>query len=75
MLRAVLIGMAAIVVPATCDAADIAAGKAVFQRCLNLGRFLRDPSKGGPGSRMAFPGIKDEKALADLLAYLHQAAQ
>ncbi len=28
-----------------------------------------------PGNRMAFPGIKDDKQIADLLAYLHQATQ
>jgi len=40
-----------------------------------LGRFLRDPKGALPGNRMAFPGIKDDEELADLLAYLKQATQ
>lgn len=36
-----------------------------------LRKFLRDPQGFIPGNRMGFPGIKDDKALADLLAYLH----
>lgn len=41
----------------------------------SLSRYLRDPKSFIPGDRMAFPGIKDETQLADLLAYLHQATQ
>ena len=40
-----------------------------------LAQYLRDPAKFIAGNRMAFPGIKDEQQIADLLAYLHQAAQ
>jgi cytochrome c len=40
-----------------------------------LTKYLRDPKAVAPGGKMAFPGIKDDKQLADLLAYLHQAAQ
>lgn len=40
----------------------------------SLTRFLRDPKDAVPGNRMAFPGLKDDKQVADLLAYLHQAA-
>ena len=40
-----------------------------------LGRFLREPKGVVPGNRMAFPAIKDEKAIADLLAYLKAATQ
>jgi cytochrome c len=40
-----------------------------------LTKFLRDPRSFIPGNRMAFPGIKDEKQLADLLAYLKQATR
>ena len=40
-----------------------------------LGRFLRDPRGTLPGNRMAFPGIKDDDELAELLAYLKQATQ
>lgn len=40
-----------------------------------LTKYLRDPKEFIPGDRMAFPGIKDEGQLADLLAYLHEAAK
>jgi cytochrome c len=40
-----------------------------------LTKYLRDPKEFIPGDRMAFPGIKDEAQLADLLAYLHEAAK
>jgi cytochrome c2 len=41
----------------------------------SVGNYLRDPKGFMPGNKMAFPGIKDEKEMADLLAYLHQATQ
>lgn len=40
-----------------------------------LAKYLSNPRESVPGNKMAFPGIKDEKQIADLLAYLHQAAQ
>jgi cytochrome c len=40
-----------------------------------LAKYLRDPRAFIPGDRMAFPGIKDDAQLANLLAYLHQATQ
>ena len=40
-----------------------------------LTKYLRNPKEFIPGDRMAFPGIKDDKEIADLLAYLHEAAQ
>jgi cytochrome c len=40
-----------------------------------LAKFLRDPRGFIPGNRMAFPGIKDKKQLADLIAYLKQATR
>jgi cytochrome c2 len=40
-----------------------------------LEKYLRDPKAVVPGGKMAFPGIKDDKQIADLIAYLHQAAQ
>ena len=40
-----------------------------------LTKYLRDPKEVVPGGKMAFPGIKDDQQLADLLAYLHQATQ
>jgi cytochrome c len=38
-------------------------------------KYVRDPKEVVPGGKMAFPGIKDDQQLADLLAYLHQATQ
>ena len=40
-----------------------------------LSKFLRDPQGFIPGNRMGFPGIKDDKELTDLLAYLKQATR
>jgi len=40
-----------------------------------LGKFLRDPQGFIPGNRMGFPGIKDDKHLSDLLAYLKEATR
>ena len=40
-----------------------------------LTKYLRDPKEFIPGDRMAFPGIKNEGQLADLLAYLHEAGK
>lgn len=40
-----------------------------------LAKYLRSPRTAVPGTKMAFPGLKDDKQMADLLAYLHQAAQ
>lgn len=116
----ILLALVAPALPAT--AADIAAGKAVFQRCRichtvaagagtrvgpdlhgifgrkagtwddfsystalkrsgivwsdkSLTDFLKNPSKFIPGNRMAFPGIGRGEDIANLLAYLHRAAQ
>lgn len=40
-----------------------------------LARFLHNPRGFLPGNRMAFPGIDSDNDIADLLAYLHQAAR
>ena len=40
-----------------------------------LAQYLRDPRQFVPGNKMAFPGLKDDQQIQDLLAYLHQAAQ
>jgi cytochrome c len=40
-----------------------------------LTKYLRGPQAFIPGDKMAFPGIKDDEQIANLLAYLHQAAQ
>jgi len=38
-------------------------------------KYLRDPRGTIPGNKMAFPGIKNDEEMANLLAYLHQATQ
>ena len=40
-----------------------------------LEKYLRNPHEDVPGNNMAFPGLKNDKEIADLLAYLHQATQ
>jgi cytochrome c len=40
-----------------------------------LAKYLRDPRGFIPGNRMAFPGIKNEIELADLIAYLKQVTR
>jgi cytochrome c len=40
-----------------------------------LAKYLRSPREVVPGGKMAFPGIKDDQQIDNLLAYLHQAAQ
>ena len=40
-----------------------------------LTKYVHDPKAVVPGGKMAFPGIKDDQQIADLLAYLHQATQ
>jgi cytochrome c len=40
-----------------------------------LSHYLRDPKDAMPGNRMAFPGIKDDREMADLLAYLKDATK
>jgi len=41
----------------------------------NLAKYLRSPREFIPGNKMAFPGIKEDGQIADLLAYLHQSTQ
>jgi cytochrome c len=40
-----------------------------------LARYLHDPKEAIPGNRMAFPGVKDEQQMADLLAYLKESTK
>jgi cytochrome c len=40
-----------------------------------LAKYLKDPSGFIPGNKMAFPGLKNDKDVADLLAYLHRATK
>ena len=41
----------------------------------NMAKYLRDPRGSMPGNKMAFPGVKNDEEMANLLAYLHQATQ
>lgn len=108
--------------PGVASAADVNAGKAVFNRCKichrleadapspvgpnlhglfgrkagtlagfnyseamknsgvvwdedSLTKYLRDPKGFMPGNKMAFPGIKNETELQNLLAYLKEATK
>ena len=40
-----------------------------------LAKYLHDPKQFIPGTRMAFPGIENDKKIADLLAYLREATR
>ncbi|MFZ3237808.1 MAG: cytochrome c family protein [Stellaceae bacterium] len=40
-----------------------------------LAEYLRDPRGFVPGNRMAFPGIKNDVELTDLIGYLKQATK
>jgi cytochrome c len=40
-----------------------------------LEKYLHSPRQLVPGTKMAFPGITNDKEIADLLAYLREAAQ
>jgi cytochrome c len=33
--------------------------------------YIKDPKAKIPGTKMAFPGIKNEQRIKDLIAYLH----
>jgi cytochrome c len=33
--------------------------------------YIKDPKAAIPGTKMVFPGIKDEERITDLIAYLH----
>ena len=38
----------------------------------HLAAYLHDPKVAIPGNKMAFPGIKDDAELADLLIYMRK---
>jgi cytochrome c len=40
-----------------------------------LRKYLQDPKGFIPGNKMAFPGIKDQNEIDNLLAYLHEATK
>jgi cytochrome c len=41
----------------------------------SLDRFLENPLKALPGTKMAYAGVKDPQERADLIAYLRQATR
>jgi cytochrome c len=40
-----------------------------------LRKYLADPQKIVPGTKMAFPGLKDPKQIEDVIAYLKEATK
>jgi len=123
MLRpAATLALFCVLAPALAQAADTAAGQAIFNRCKichtteaggrnmvgpnlhgvfgrkagsvegfayseamknsglvwdddKIRQYLSKPRDLIPGNKMAFPGIKDENEIANLLAYLHEATK
>ena len=47
----------------------------VVRNADTLAEYLRDPRGFVPGNRMAFPGIKNDVELTDLIGYLKQATK
>lgn len=41
---------------------------------VELAKYLHDPKASVPGNKMAFPGVKDDAELADLLTYVRKLA-
>jgi cytochrome c len=42
---------------------------------VTIAEYVTDPKGYVPGNRMAFPGLKKEEDIANLLAYLQEATQ
>jgi cytochrome c len=38
----------------------------------NLAEYLKNPKQKIPGNKMAFPGVRDDAKIADIIAYLAQ---
>ena len=38
----------------------------------NLAEYIKNPKAKVPGNKMAFPGVKDDAKIADIIAYLGQ---
>jgi cytochrome c len=123
MLRpAAMLALIAMLAPGSAEAADTAAGQAIFARCKichtteaggrnlvgpnlhgvfgrkagshegfaysegmknsgivwdddKIRQYLAKPRDFIQGNKMAFPGIKDEEEISNLLAYLHEATK
>ena len=50
-------------------------GSAIVWDEQSLSEYLKAPKKMVPGTKMTFPGLKDEAKLQNLIAYLKQATQ
>jgi cytochrome c len=50
------------------------AGSGIIWDEASLDRFLENPLKAVPGTRMGYAGVKDAKERADLIAYLKSAS-
>ncbi|MBN9068490.1 MAG: cytochrome c family protein [Rhizobiales bacterium] len=56
--------------------AMVAAGKSgVVWDEANLTKYLHDPKAMVKGNKMAFPGLKDDKDIANVIAYLEQESK
>ena len=49
---------------------DANKGSGVVWSQKTFAAYIKDPKAAMPGNKMAFPGIKDETDIADLIAYL-----
>ncbi len=54
------------------NSSDAAKNSGITWNEATFKEFVRDPRAKIPGTRMFFPGIKDEKVLGDLWAYVSQ---
>src|SRR5437763_2759361 len=41
----------------------------------SMAKYLRDPRGSMPGNKMAFPGIKTDEEMANMIDYLHHASR
>jgi cytochrome c len=54
---------------------DAMAGSGIVWEDETITAYLKDPKGYVPGNRMAFPGLKKDDDIADLLAYLHEETE
>ncbi len=54
---------------------DAMAGSGIVWDDETITAYLKDPKGYVPGNRMAFPGLRKDDQIADLLAYLHEEAE
>lgn len=54
---------------------DAMAGSGIVWEDETITAYLQDPKGYVPGNRMAFPGLKKDDDIANLLAYLHEETE